>query len=67
MGTDRGWAGMQVIYVLKKQDDVPFKSIDPVDWAELQGMPDAKIARIIHAMDLTIDMKRQLHAAGDKL
>jgi hypothetical protein len=46
--------------VLKKQDDVPFESIDPLDWTELQGMPDAKIARVIHAMDLTLDMKRQL-------
>jgi len=51
---------LQVIYVLKKQDDVPFESINPLDWAELDGMPDAKIARVIHAMDLTIDMKRQM-------
>ena len=65
-GKRRAWgptmAGrlLQVIYVLKKQDDVPFESIDPLDWTELQGMPDAKIARVIHAMDLTLDMKRQL-------
>lgn len=51
---------LQVIYVLKKQDDVAFESIDPLDWAELQGIPGAKIARVIHAMELTIEMKRQL-------
>ena len=58
---------LQVIYVLKEQDDVPFEAIDPLDWVELQGMPDVKIARVIHAMDLTTNMKRQLRAAGDKL
>ena len=51
---------LQVIYVLKKQDDVSFESVDPHDWAMLQGNPNAKIARVIHAMDLTPDMKRQL-------
>ncbi len=51
---------LQVIYVLKKQDEVAFESINPPDWAELQDTPDVKIARVIHAMDLTIDMKRQL-------
>lgn len=51
---------LQVIYVLKKQEDVAFESVDPLDWAELKTMPNAKIARIIHAMDLTVDMKRQL-------
>lgn len=50
---------LQVIYVLKHQDDVPFESINPLDWIELQRMPDAKIARVIHAMDLTSQMKRQ--------
>jgi uncharacterized DUF497 family protein len=51
---------LQVIYVLKKQDDVAFESVDPVDWEQLQEMPRAKIGRVIHAMDLTPDMKRQL-------
>ena len=51
---------LQVIYVLKEQDTVAFESIDPVHWATLQGKPGAKIARVIHAMDLTLDMKRQL-------
>jgi uncharacterized DUF497 family protein len=51
---------LQVIYVLKKQNEVAFDSVAPLDWAELQAMPGAKIARVIHAMDLTYDMKRQL-------
>jgi hypothetical protein len=44
---------LQVIYVLKRQVDVAFESVDPLDWARLEAMPDAKIVRIIHAMDLT--------------
>jgi uncharacterized DUF497 family protein len=51
---------LQVIYVLKKQADVVFDSVDPHDWTTLEDMPDAKIVRVIHAMDLTPDMKRQL-------
>jgi hypothetical protein len=47
------------IYVLKKQSEIPFKSLDPLDWKTLESKPDAKIVRIIHAMDLTADMKRQ--------
>jgi hypothetical protein len=51
---------LQVIYVLKSQDDVAPESVDPQDWAMLQGNPNAMIARVIHAMDLTPDMKCQL-------
>ena len=51
---------LQVIYVLKEQEDVAFDSVDPLDWAMLEDQPNARIARIIHAMDLTPDMKRQL-------
>ena len=51
---------LQVIYVLKEQSDVPFGSVEPIDWERLKEGPGAKIARVIHAMDLTVDMKRQL-------
>jgi hypothetical protein len=51
---------LQVIYVLKNQDEIAFESVDPLDWAKLQDAPGAKIVRVIHAMDLTADMKRQL-------
>ena len=51
---------LQVIYVLKKQDEVDYDSVDPMDWAAMPKSSNAKIARIIHAMELTLDMKRQL-------
>jgi len=51
---------LQVIYVLKGQSDVAYESVSPLDWEALQTARGAKIARIIHAMDLTNDMKRQL-------
>jgi hypothetical protein len=51
---------LQVIYVLKKQDDVAFDAVDPLDWVELHATPSTKIVRVIHAMELTNAMKRQL-------
>ena len=54
----RRW--LQVIYVLKEQSEVAFESITPLDWVMLEEMPETKIARVIHAMDMTPDMKRQL-------
>jgi len=51
---------IQVVYVLKRQDAVAFESVDSLDWIALDENPDAKIVRVIHAMDLTADMKRQL-------
>ena len=59
-GRGSGGRWLQVIYVLEKQSDVDFESIVSLDWTTLQTMPDAKIARVIHAMDLTREMKRQL-------
>jgi uncharacterized DUF497 family protein len=51
---------LQVIYVLKSQSAVDYDSIDPLGWAALAADSRARVARIIHAMDLTDDMKRQL-------
>lgn len=51
---------LQVIYVLKRQDEVAFASVAPSEWALLEAAPAAKIVRVIHAMDLTTNMKRQL-------
>jgi hypothetical protein len=65
-GKRRAWGAtaagrlLQIIYVLKQQDEVEFESVDPLDWAKLQDIAEAKIARVIHAMDLTPDMKRQM-------
>jgi uncharacterized DUF497 family protein len=50
---------LQVIYVLKSQATVSYDSVDALDWAALEEHPGAKIVRIIHAMELTADMKRQ--------
>jgi uncharacterized DUF497 family protein len=51
---------LQVIYVLKEQDEVAFESVETLDWARLQDMPQAKVVYVVHAMDLTRDMKRRL-------
>ena len=59
-GATAGRRWLQVIYVLKEQNEVAFESVAPLDWVMLEEMPDAKIARVIHAMDMTPDMKRQL-------
>ena len=59
-GATAAGRSLQVIYVFKNQDEVTFESVDPLDWAKLQDVPNAKIVRVIHAMDLTPDMQRQL-------
>ena len=51
---------LQVIYVLKRQSEVEFDSVSPLEWIELEAAPRARIVRVIHAMDLTGEMKRQL-------
>jgi len=58
-GPTRSGRLLQVIYVLKGQHEVAYESVDPLDWTVLQKAPNAKIIRIIHAIDLTEDMKRQ--------
>ena len=51
---------LQVIFVLKAQSEVEYESVALLDWTTLESRPEAKIVRIIHAMELTADMKRQL-------
>jgi uncharacterized DUF497 family protein len=58
-GRTRDGRYLQVIYVLKSQSQVSYESIDAIEWELLARDPRAKVARIIHAMDLTDDMKRQ--------
>jgi len=50
---------LQVIYVLKKQEDVQFESVAVLDWIKLESEPQARIVRVIHAMEFTTDMKRR--------
>jgi uncharacterized DUF497 family protein len=51
---------LQVIYVLKDQDEVDFGAVSQLDWLGLEFTPDAKITRVIHAMELTSEMKPKL-------
>jgi uncharacterized DUF497 family protein len=51
---------LQVIYVFKTMSDVAYESLTPMNWLELEETPGTEIVRIIHAMELTGDMKRQL-------
>ena len=51
---------LQVITVLRAQGEVSFGSVDPDDWIMLHAKPDAKIVRVVHAMELTTKMKRQM-------
>jgi hypothetical protein len=48
---------IQVIFVLKPPDEIPFESLTIDQWAELGE--DDRIVYIIHAMDLTPAIKRQ--------
>jgi hypothetical protein len=41
------------------QAEVGYESLDPLDWTALEDDPGVKITRVIHAMDLTDDMKRR--------
>jgi uncharacterized DUF497 family protein len=50
---------LQVIYVLKAQHEISYESIDAVEWSLLADDPQAKVVRVIHAMPLTDDMRRQ--------
>jgi uncharacterized DUF497 family protein len=59
-GATREGRMLQVIYVLKKQEDVQFESVAVLDWIQLESDPQTRIGRVIHAMELTTDMKRRL-------
>jgi uncharacterized DUF497 family protein len=50
---------LQVIFVLKRQDQVEYRSVALKDWMALESTPEAKIARVIHAMELTTNLKRK--------
>ena len=49
---------LQVVYVLKKQDEVDYEALAMEVWGDLGA--DALIVRVIHARDLMDDEKRQL-------
>jgi uncharacterized DUF497 family protein len=51
---------LQVIYVLKAPADIAYESVAALDWMEIESGGIEKIARIIHAMELTQRMKKRL-------
>jgi uncharacterized DUF497 family protein len=55
-GTESGRL-LQVIFVLKRPDEIDFESLTIDQWAELGG--DDWLVYVIHAMDLTPAMKKR--------
>ena len=51
---------LQVIYVFKRPDEVTYESLAVEDWMSIEDGAATSVVRIIHAMDLTPRMKRQL-------
>jgi uncharacterized DUF497 family protein len=51
---------LQVIYVLKPPADVAYESLTVEDWMAVEAGEIAVVIRVIHAMDLTERMKKQL-------
>ena len=49
-----------MIYVLKGPNDVEYESLSIADWMSVEQGKVDEIVRVIHAMDLTPAMKRQL-------
>src|SRR4051812_23701548 len=50
---------LQVIYVLKTPDEVSYESLTVEDWMSVESGEASLVVRIIHAMDLTPQMKRR--------
>ena len=51
---------LQVIFVLKTPDDVSYASLAVEDWMAVEACQVLEVVRVIHAMDLTPQMKRRL-------
>jgi uncharacterized DUF497 family protein len=51
---------LQVIYVLKKPDDVEFESLPLSHWVSIAAGEVQEVVRVIHAMELTPAMKKRL-------
>lgn len=49
---------LQIIYVLKKPQEVAYESLTMEDWLDIESGEVTEIVRIIHAMELTPAMKR---------
>lgn len=51
---------LQVIYVLKTPDEIGYESLTVEDWMGVEAGEITVVIRVIHAMDLTARMKRNL-------
>jgi len=51
---------LQVIFVLKSPHEVPYESLTMEDWLEIETGNVPEVIRVIHAMELTPAMKRNL-------
>ncbi len=51
---------LQVVYVLKRPHEVAYDSISVADWMDIEAGKVEDVMRVIHAMELTPRMKRQL-------
>ena len=55
---------LQVIFVLKPPQLVEYESVLLEDWLAIEADGIREIVRIIHAMDLTPEMKKRLRKRG---
>ena len=51
---------LQVVYVLKRPHEVVYDSVSVQDWMDIEADRVEDVMRVIHAMELTPRMKRQL-------
>jgi hypothetical protein len=51
---------LQVIFGLKRAEEVEYESLSVEDWLEVESGDVAEIVRVIHAMELTAGMKKRL-------
>lgn len=59
-GRTTGGRYLQVIFVFKEVAEVKYESLSPEQWQTIEAGRIHRIVRVIHAMDLTDDMKRSL-------
>lgn len=59
-GATRAGRFLQVIYVLKLPVEVDYESVAVEDWMEIEANEFSEIVCVIHAMEMTDGMKRQL-------
>jgi hypothetical protein len=51
---------LQVIFVLKKPQEIDYEGLAVEDWMEVESGNVEEIVRVIHAMELTKAMKKRL-------